>query len=144
MSFQVLSLCPPLCTVRRTSIRVESTYATAVLYPLTLSSGMESHVSVYRSHSLSSVHHTSNFCSFCTVLCACQFLFFFLNEQADSFSLSSAPRKCIPICTLCHRCYASAYQSVLFVFGAPLIQFLLFSLSAVYMPIPSLLPQRAS
>jgi len=83
------------------SIRVESTYATTVLYPLTLSSGIESRVSTYRSHSLSSAYHTFNSCSFPSVVRACQFLLFFLSVQADSFTLSSAPCKCIPIRTLC-------------------------------------------
>jgi len=140
VSLQVLSLCPPLCAARRTSIRAESTYATTVLYPFTLSSGMESRVCAYRSHSLSSARHTSNSCSFPSALRVCQFLPFFLSAQADSFSLSSAPRKPIP--SLCLQRRASAYQSVLFVFGAPLIQFPLFSLSAARMPIPSLFPQR--
>ena len=91
---------------------------------------MESHASTYQSHSLSSARHTSNSCSFPSALCACQFLLFFLSAHADSFSLSSAPRKHIPIRTLCLRRRASAYQSVSFVFGAS-------------HPIPALFPQHA-
>jgi len=111
------------------SIRAESTYATTLLYPSTLSSGMESRVSANRSHSLSSARHTSNSCSFPPVLCAYQFLLFFLSTLADSFSLYSALCKRMPI-------------PYFFVLGTPHIQSPLFSLSAARMPIPSLFPKR--
>jgi hypothetical protein len=83
---------PPLpCAARRESIRAESSYAVKVLFPLTLSSGMERRVSAYRPHSLSSAHHTSNSYSFPRRAGASQFriLLFFLSAQAhtDSFSL---------------------------------------------------------
>jgi len=114
--------------VRQRSIRAEPSCTATVLYPLTLSSGMESRVSAYRSHSLSLTRHTSNSCSF--FLSAARmpipsllsqrtgrfllFVFSAAQGHTNPYSLSSALRKHIPIRTLCLQRRASAYQFLSF------------------------------
>jgi len=89
-----LSVLPLFCAARWPAIRAQSLCAAVVLYPLTLSSGMERRVSAYR--------------SVLFVLSAAQ-------AHANSSSLFSAPRKRMPIHLLYPQRRASAYRSVLFV-----------------------------
>jgi len=106
---------------------------------------MESHVSAYRSHSLSLARHTSNSCSFSH--CAARMpIPSLLPQRASRFLLfvfSAAQAHTNPYSCLRRR--ASAHQSVLFVFGTMQGHTNLYSLSSVLhkrIPIRTLCLQR--
>jgi len=118
---QVFSLSSPICAVRRTFIRAESSYAIAVLCPLTLSSGMEGRVSVDRSTLfVLSAPHIQFRALFPQRASAYQFLLFFLSACTPANSISFVLRRRVSACqsvsfVLRHR--VSACRSVSFVLG---------------------------
>ena len=137
MSIEAFSLSSPFCAARRTFIRAESSYAIAVLCPLTLSSGMEGRVSVDRfTLFVLGASHIQFRALFPQRASAYQFLLFFLSACGPANSISFVLRRRVSAC-----------RSVSFVLGAQTqadAVLLCPSAPRKRMPIRFLCPQRPS